>query len=47
MAAEKITVYIDPAQIKAQKQNNYSLYLAKKVNGVLPLFGNQKALSPR
>lgn len=33
MAAETITVYIDPAQLALQKTNNYSLYLAKKVNG--------------
>lgn len=33
MASEQIIVYIDPAQVKAQKQNNYSLFLAKKVNG--------------
>jgi len=29
MAAETITVYIDPAQLAAQKRNNYNLYLAK------------------
>ena len=34
MSSEKIIVYIDPAQIAAQKNNNYSLFLAKKVNGV-------------
>lgn len=33
MAGETITVYIDPAQLALQKTNNYSLYLAKKVNG--------------
>ncbi len=33
MAAETIVVYIDTAQLALQKQNNYSLYLAKKVNG--------------
>lgn len=33
MAAESITVYIDTTQLALQKQNNYSLYLAKKVNG--------------
>jgi|SRR6188474_2877097 hypothetical protein len=33
MAAETITVYIDPAQLAAQKRNNYNLYLAKMVNG--------------
>ena len=42
MAAEKITIYIDPAQIKAQKQNNYSLYLAKKVNGVFTVIWQSK-----
>lgn len=34
MAAEKITVYIDSTQITQQKNNNYSLFLAKKVNKV-------------
>ena len=34
MASEKIIVYIDPGQLAAQKNNNYSLFLAKKVNGV-------------
>jgi hypothetical protein len=33
MAAEKITVYIDPQQLEAQKANHYSLLLAKMVNG--------------
>ena len=33
MAAETITVYIDPEQLAQQKNNNYSLYLAKMVNG--------------
>jgi hypothetical protein len=33
MADEKITVYIDITQMIAQKNNNYSLYLAKMVNG--------------
>lgn len=33
MAAEKVTVYIDPQQIKAQKKSSYNLYLAKMVNG--------------
>lgn len=33
MAAETITVYIDTTQLALQKQNDYSLYLAKKVNG--------------
>lgn len=33
MASETITVYIDPSQLAAQKNNNYSLYLAKMVNG--------------
>jgi hypothetical protein len=33
MAAETITVYIDPTQVVAQSQNGYSLYLAKMVNG--------------
>ena len=33
MAAETITVYIDKKQLKAQKDNKYSLYLAKKVSG--------------
>ncbi len=33
MAAETITVYIDPSQLVAQKENNYSLFLAKMVNG--------------
>ena len=34
MVAETIQVYIDPEQLKAQQANNYSLYLAKKVNNV-------------
>jgi hypothetical protein len=33
MAAETITVFIDPAQLAALKNNNYSLFLAMKVNG--------------
>ncbi|UOD28082.1 hypothetical protein INH39_21755 [Massilia violaceinigra] len=33
MAAETITVYIDPTQLVAQSNNGYSLYLAKMVNG--------------
>lgn len=33
MASEQIIVYIDTNQLAAQKANNYSLYLAKKVNG--------------
>ena len=33
MAAEMITVYIDPVQLSVQKTNNYSLFLAKMVNG--------------
>ncbi|UMR28856.1 hypothetical protein MJ904_17265 [Massilia sp. MB5] len=32
MSAQTITVYIDPTQQEAQQNNNYSLYLAKKVN---------------
>jgi hypothetical protein len=31
--SEQIIVYIDTNQLAAQKKNNYSLYLAKKVNG--------------
>jgi hypothetical protein len=42
MAAETITVFIDPAQVKAQKNNNYSLYLAKKVNGVFVVIWQSK-----
>ncbi|MEZ4868222.1 MAG: hypothetical protein R3C14_43240 [Caldilineaceae bacterium] len=33
MSDEQLTVYIDPDQIKAQKDNKYDLFLAKKVNG--------------
>lgn len=33
MAAESIILYIDPTQVAAQKNNQYSLFLAKKVNG--------------
>lgn len=33
MAAETITVYVDPQQVAMQKANNYSLFLAKMVNG--------------
>lgn len=33
MSAQTITVYIDSEQLKAQQDNNYSLYLAKMVNG--------------
>lgn len=34
MASETIIVQIDQKQLAAQKNNKYSLYLAKKVNGV-------------
>ena len=34
MASQTLIVQIDEAQLAAQKNNNYSLYLAKKVNGV-------------
>lgn len=33
MSAETIVIYIDPAQLDAQKANNYNLFLAKLVNG--------------
>ncbi|MTJ83960.1 MAG: hypothetical protein F8N37_23485 [Telmatospirillum sp.] len=33
MSAETIVVYIDEKQLKAQKDNHYSLFLAKMVNG--------------
>lgn len=33
MANEQIIVYIDTTQLALQKSNNYSLYLAKKVDG--------------
>jgi hypothetical protein len=32
MAAETIIVYIHPTQLRAQKKNKYSLFLAKMVN---------------
>lgn len=32
MSSAKLTVYIDTNQLEAQKNNNYSLFLAKKVN---------------
>ncbi|NEO80990.1 hypothetical protein [Moorena sp. SIO4G3] len=32
MSSEQITVYINEEQLKAQKENNYSLFLAKMVN---------------
>ncbi|MET3135057.1 hypothetical protein AAKU55_005360 [Oxalobacteraceae bacterium GrIS 1.11] len=34
MSAQSISVYIDVQQLEAQQANNYSLYLAKQVNGV-------------
>ncbi len=42
MAAETITVFIDPDQLTAQKTNNYSLYLAKKVNGQFTVIWQSK-----
>lgn len=33
MTAQTINIYIDTAQLREQKGNNYSLFLAKKVNG--------------
>jgi hypothetical protein len=42
MAAETIHVYIDTAQVQAQKNNNYSLYLAKKVNGQFTVIWQSK-----
>jgi hypothetical protein len=43
MASEKITLYIDPLQIKAQKDNNYGLYLAKKVNGLFTVIWQSRS----
>jgi len=42
MAAETIFVYIDETQLAAQKDNKYSLYLAKKVNGVFTVIWQSK-----
>lgn len=37
MSAQTIQIYIDPSQVAAQKENTYSLYLAKMVNGVFTI----------
>lgn len=42
MSAETIIVYIDPSQLAAQKNNNFSLYLAKKVNGEFTVIWQSK-----
>ena len=42
MSSETIVIYIDPAQIQAQKNNKYSLYLAKKVNGEFTVIWQSK-----
>jgi hypothetical protein len=41
-SAETINVQIDPGQFAAQKKNNYSLFLAKKVNGVYTVIWQSK-----
>jgi hypothetical protein len=45
-SAETINVQIDPAQFAAQKKNNYSLFLAKKVNGVYTVIWQSKGAVP-
>lgn len=42
MATESIIVQIDNDQLTAQKSNNYSLYLAKKVNGKFTVIWQSK-----
>ena len=42
MSSETIIVYIDPSQLAAQKNNNFSLYLAKKVNGEFTVIWQSK-----
>jgi hypothetical protein len=42
MALETITVYIDLQQLAAQKNNNYSLFLAKMVNGQFTVIWQSK-----
>ncbi|MBT2372738.1 hypothetical protein [Pseudomonas fluorescens] len=44
MSTETIVVYIDLAQIDAQKSNNYSLYLAKKVNGAFTIIWQSRGV---
>jgi hypothetical protein len=42
MATQTIKVFIDEDQLIAQKNNNYSLYLAKKVNGAYTVIWKSK-----
>jgi len=46
MSAESIIVQIDSTQVAAQKQNNYSLYLAKMVNGVCNVIWQSQGPEP-
>ena len=46
MAAETIFVEIDVDQVNAQKANNYSLFLAKKVNGQFTIIWQSKGPYP-
>lgn len=42
MSAETIIVQIDPTQLALQKDNQYSLYVAKKVNGAFTVIWQSK-----
>lgn len=42
MSEENLVVYIDPQQLKAQKNNKFSLYLAKMVNGKFTVIWQSK-----
>jgi len=46
MSAETIIVQIDPSQLTLQQNNNYSLYLAKKVNGAFTVIWQSQGPFP-
>jgi hypothetical protein len=46
MSAETIIVQIDPSQLSQQQKNNYSLYLAKKVNGAFTVIWQSQGPFP-
>lgn len=46
MSTETITVNVDPGQVAIQKGNNYSLYLAKMVNGMCTVIWQSKGPKP-
>ncbi|MEA2942841.1 MAG: hypothetical protein QOD09_3370 [Bradyrhizobium sp.] len=46
MTAETIDVFIDTHQLAAQRNNNYSLYLAKQVNGKFTVIWQSKGPVP-